>query len=266
MRYILLASLLLTASLKANDQVAMAQAYYSTWANLKVAEVSREQGGATSAEVERLRAQLDQLRQQGFNRPDGALYEGINILPEDPHGWFYNEAHLRHIIQKNGVKKVIEVGSWMGRSTIAIAKLLPPEGVIYAVDHFLGSSEHQAGAYAHHPSLSYLYQQFLSNVVHNNVTHKVVPVRMSSLEAARAIKVAPDLIYLDGSHDTAAVYSDLVAWWPFVERNGILCGDDESWPSVMAAVSRFAAEKGLLIERRYNLWVLRKPGEPPRLP
>lgn len=193
--------------------------------------------------------------------PLPAPYHSIEVLPEHLHGWFINEKPLAKIIRKMKVKSVLEVGSWMGQSTIAIAEMLPDDGQVVAVDHWLGSIENQEGHPSYHPLLPKLYEQFLSNVIHHGLAHKIVPIRMASLEAAKVVTVKPDLIYIDGAHDTESVYNDLNAWYPFVEERGILCGDDWQCPDVQVAVERFAKERKLRVEGRKSFWVVRKRGE-----
>jgi hypothetical protein len=190
-------------------------------------------------------------------------YSSIEVLPFDGQGWFHNAAELESLIDTRQVKTVIEVGSWLGLSTRFTASLLPKGGKLYAVDHWLGSAEHQPGEWAYYPALPYLYQQFLSNVIHSDLTEKIVPVRMASLDAANYLRtlenpIMPDLIYLDASHETESVYADLNAWYPYVEQHGIMCGDDWIWSSVQIAVRTFAHEKGLRIEASGNFWYLTK--------
>jgi hypothetical protein len=168
---------------------------------------------------------------------------------------------MEALIETHHVKTIIEVGSFLGLSTRHIASHLPKGGKVYAVDHWKGSIEHQPGGSAWHPSLPFLYEQFLSNVIHAQLTHKIIPLRMDSAEAAAlpcfVLKtVIPDLIYIDASHETEAVYADLTRWYPFVQGHGILCGDDWTWPSVRFAVEQFASEQGLAISAGFNFWRL----------
>jgi hypothetical protein len=154
-------------------------------------------------------------------------YSEINeLLPFDDHGWYSNANEIEKLITKYQPKVIVEIGSWMGKSTRHMASIIAPEGKVYAIDHWLGSEEHQPGMSAWHPNLDKLYEQFLSNVIHEELTHKIIPLRMSSLEAAKSLSVDVDLVYIDAAHDFASVYSDLKAWFPFVKNHGILCGDD----------------------------------------
>jgi len=92
---------------------------------------------------------------------------------------------------------------------------------------------------------------------------------MYSLDASGLLyilNVQPDLIYIDASHDEENVFADLCAWYPFVEKRGILCGDD--WGDagvqyfVAKAVKRFAELRDLDIEIYGGLWILKKKNQP----
>lgn len=182
-------------------------------------------------------------------------YDTIELLPFNDHGWFCNGEQIESLIKTHPIRTIIEVGSWLGCSTRFMASLLPEGGKVYAVDHWLGSPEHQPGQYAHHSSLPILYEQFLSNVIHSKLTHVIVPIRLPSLEAALdpSLPLA-DLIYIDAGHDPESVYADLKAWYPRVRKGGVLCGDDWTWDSVRIAVEIFAEKKQLKIQSDGNFW------------
>ncbi len=163
-------------------------------------------------------------------------------------------------MREEKVKVVIEVGSWLGRSTRHIARRVQEGGKVYAVDHWLGSSEHQVGEANYHEGLDHLYEQFLSNIIHKKLTDRVIPIRMASAEAAQFLSdVKPDMVYIDADHSTEGVYRDLTLWFPYVKGHGILCGDDWTWETVQVAIKRFAKEMGLVIESKHNFWRLKEP-------
>ncbi|NGX60072.1 MAG: hypothetical protein KR126chlam3_01234 [Chlamydiae bacterium] len=189
------------------------------------------------------------------------------VLPFNDHGWYVNGNAMETLIRKNNAKVVIELGSWLGASTRHIASVLPDDGIVYAVDHWLGSQDHEMFSPDFFPDLyellPVLYEQFLSNVIHANLTDKIIPVRKSTLEAVSQFYekgISPDIVYVDASHDEESVYNDLVAYYPLVKDHGIICGDDWGWGQdfpVMKAVQRFAKENNLRIEIPNNwMWVL----------
>lgn len=187
-------------------------------------------------------------------------YGSVQVLKEEPFGYYDNGCQINDIFEKNDIRVVVEIGSWIGGgSTRHMGDLLKNrQGTLYAVDTWLGNLEQQPGREFYQPILTYVYQQFLSNMIHWNLTDVVVPYRMKSVEAAKTLQVRPDLIYIDGEHTIEAVYEDLVSWHPFVKDSGVLCGDDWTWETVRIAVARFAAEKNLAIEASGNFWRLHK--------
>lgn len=179
-------------------------------------------------------------------------------------GWYLNGPRLEELIRDRKVNTIIEIGCWLGLSTRHMASLLPSGGKVYAVDHWKGSAEHQIGEGCFSLVLFHLYERFLSNVIHAQLTDKIIPIRMDSLSAAKLFaELKPfekfDLIYIDASHDYESVISDIRAWYPFVKGHGILCGDDWHHPPIVQAVSEFANENGLTIEIGCNCWSLHEP-------
>jgi hypothetical protein len=186
--------------------------------------------------------------------------EVSEVLPFNDFGWYLNGTVLESLIKRHRINTVIEVGSFLGKSTRHIAKCLPKNGKVYAVDHWEGSIEHQAGGTASNfpGSLDQLYQQFLSNVIHEGLTDKIIPIREPSLVAAQDASLKADLIYIDAAHDTESVYQDLSAWYPHLNKRGILVGDDWGWPSVREGVRLFMEDHPrLTLHSKGNCYWLR---------
>jgi len=159
-------------------------------------------------------------------------YKSVMLLKPDFHGWLsdHNKRKLQDFVTALQPQIILEVGSWLGLSAIFFASLVPNETKIYAVDHWQGSIEHHSES-QFHSKLSILYQQFLSNIIHSGTADKIIPVKMSSLEAAQILNIKPNLIYIDGSHKEKDVFDDIMAWYPKLSSGGILCGDDYNWGS-----------------------------------
>jgi hypothetical protein len=174
------------------------------------------------------------------------------VMPLRMHGWFMNATQLKKFIEQDRPKVVVELGSWMGVSTIYMAnELRPYGGKLYAVDTWLGSVEHHREFSG---MLPYLYEQFLSNCIHNKVTDIIIPVRMTTMQAAKELNVVPDLVYVDASHEEEDVYNDIKHWYAKLPVGGRMCGDDWSWPSVVRALKRISAELGVEIHAGANFW------------
>jgi predicted O-methyltransferase YrrM len=204
----------------------------------------------------------DPVRNGGpLARPAARLpepYRSVTPLAFDPQGWLDDGTRekLRELLVARGARVVVELGSWLGLSTRFLAEQLPANGKVYAVDTWLGSEEINCQP-AMARRLPDLYQRFLSNVLHAGLTDRIVPVRMTTVEAAAALDVLPDLVFVDASHREADVYADIMAWYPRLMAGGILCGDDwANYPSVRSGVERAAGELQRRVEHQGNCWWL----------
>src|SRR5437868_3698464 len=128
------------------------------------------------------------------------------------------------------------------------------EGVIVAVDTWLGGWDHWCqDQWHHHLCFSngrpQLYNQFVANIVSSDVSRFVVPLPLDSGNAAvvlRKLGILADTIHLDAAHDYDSVARDLRAWWPVLRPGGLFIGDDyfadgKTWPEVRAATDEFLA-------------------------
>lgn len=183
-------------------------------------------------------------------------YSSVHFLPYNPHGWYNNKNEIEELVKARNVEVIIEVGCWMGLSTRHMAKIVPPHGKIYAVDTWLGSPNEVHDA----RTLELLYDQFLSNVIHEGLWEKIIPIRMDSLTAAQTLDVMADLIYIDATHEYNAALADCRAWYPHVKVGGILCGDDWAWGDggVGRAVIQFAQENYLIYHTNGWFWFIEK--------
>ena len=125
---------------------------------------------------------------------------------------------------------IVEVGSWLGRSTRFLCDLAPAAHVI-AIDHWQGSPEHTQDAELQ-PLLPRLYETFLSESW--KYRSRIIPVRASSVDGLRTVAAAglsPDLVYLDADHSCDSVTADLVATLDLFPHTRIV-GDDWNWDGV----------------------------------
>lgn len=191
------------------------------------------------------------------------------ILPYHPHGWYGNKKQIEMIFSQTKPRIVVELGSWLGLSTCHMANLLQSNGKLYAIDHWLGTYVPNRPNQAEHDSfLPTLYEQFLSNVIHQGLTHTIIPWKMTTTEAShrmRQEKISIDLIYIDAAHDEPSVYEDLSNWYPLVRKGGVICGDDweygagDGYP-VRRAIYHFIKENQLKLHMSSNnFWMFYKP-------
>lgn len=176
-------------------------------------------------------------------------YNEIEVLPRRYFNrWFKNAQELDRLIEEHDVKIIVELGTWLGASAIYMAKQIPPDGKIYCVDHWKGN---ECLIQSNDPEikeiLSTLYVQFLSNIIHEGLTDKVIPINMTTDEAAKILDVKPDLVYVDAAHDENSVYRDLRNWYRKLAPGGIICGDDWQIQGVRKSVNRYARENGISV-------------------
>lgn len=155
------------------------------------------------------------------------------------HGWTQPEelAWLRE--QAARARVVVEVGSWHGRSTYALAETCP--GVIYAIDHFAGSPGDRAAVLADAKTTGpEARRAFRENLAAFLDTGEVVLLDTHSdlgLASLSRRGVKADLIFLDGAHDYASVCMDIRAAKDVLAPGGLLCGHDLDREGVRQAVA-----------------------------
>jgi hypothetical protein len=147
---------------------------------------------------------------------------------------------------------IVELGSWLGRSTRFLANLAPGATVI-AIDHWDGSPEHRKDPELS-PLLPKLYETFLSECW--DYRDQIVPVRVPSVEGLHRVAQAgiePEVIYIDSDHSFDAVREDLTAALDLFPRATIV-GDDWDWEGVRTAVETVAKDRSLRFETLSPAW------------
>lgn len=127
-----------------------------------------------------------------------------------------------------GPGAIAEVGSWKGKSTVALALALERAGhtgPLYAIDHHQGSEEHKEIIAAEGST----WPKFLATIEASRVGDLVHPLRMRSLAGARWLSehgVRLRFLFLDGAHDEESVRADLEAFVPLMLPGAYLALDD----------------------------------------
>lgn len=116
-------------------------------------------------------------------------------------------------------ERIVEIGSWMGRSTTALAQ--STKGIVYAVDTWEGSAEHVDIMKSLTPDN--LFKAFQH---HTADLGNIIPIRKPSLEAVKEMIDDLDMVFIDGSHDYDNAKADILAWKSKLRAGGLLCGHD----------------------------------------
>ena len=141
---------------------------------------------------------------------------------------------------------IIEIGSWYGRSCRGMAD--NSDALIYAVDVWDSSyytpfvREFVKGWIGDKPQ-EFLWETFNSNLFEHIESHRVIPVRETSVNAAKQFTDGTaDLVFIDADHEYESVRDDIAAWRSKVTAGGILSGHDWHLEGVQKAVREAIGE------------------------
>lgn len=137
---------------------------------------------------------------------------------------------------------IVEVGSYLGRSACFLADQIKKSGKdikLVCVDpwtpEFLESKTGDA-----------IYENFLAAVRIGGFQNIIVPIRGTSLMAAKLLRDDLDAVFIDADHSYESVKSDIRAWIEKVRPGGVLAGHDfdyQGWPDVPKAVKEMLGEQ-----------------------
>jgi predicted O-methyltransferase YrrM len=166
------------------------------------------------------------------------FYQNIDGYSKEEEQGKLLETILKNI-DTNNLLKIAEVGVYKGRGTALWNVILLNKNIqydYYAIDHFLGSSEHDK-------SFDY-YSTTIKNL--EPIADKINIIRNDSIsESKKYLDEFFDIVYIDASHEYEYVKQDILNWHPKVKRGGIICGDDYiwGWPGVVLAVDEIFGNK-----------------------
>jgi predicted O-methyltransferase YrrM len=130
-------------------------------------------------------------------------------------------ALLRLAASGPGVGAIVEIGSYLGKSTcwLASGSKSTLREKVTAVDHFKGSPEHQKGGGAESAVLineGTTFEQFKKNVRDMGLDDYVEPIVAPSAEAVKGWDRPIRLLFIDGDHSYESTKRDFNSWSPFV--------------------------------------------------
>jgi hypothetical protein len=135
---------------------------------------------------------------------------------------------------------IVEVGSWLGRSTIHLAEgcKVSNNGIVHAIDTFQGNPGKEFLYTAPLKTHETIFDRFKKNIKAAGLGKFVKPHKGTSESVRPLIKEKMRLIFIDGCHDYDGVLSDIKLWKNQVMKNGLLIFDDfePTFPGVIKAV------------------------------
>lgn len=148
-----------------------------------------------------------------------------------------NADGLRAVMTNTRARLAVEVGSFLacGSTRVIGEHLQKVGGHLICVDTLSVNVAARGLGTVAHP------QAFYSNLRHLGLADTVLVWRGTSEEAAGALDVKADFVYIDADHSEPGVWQDIKLWAPHVLDGGVLCGDDANLPhlpGVDAALNR----------------------------
>lgn len=155
---------------------------------------------------------------------------------------------------------IVEIGSYRGRSTVALAlgSLRHGKVPVYAIDPHEPFRGVLGGEFSPRDRT-----EFFKNILSAGVAEIVHLVNLRSEVAAKGWDQEVSLLWVDGDHRYEAVRRDVECWEPFVVKNGVIGLHDSSDPDFGPyRVAREMARSGRceMIRQVGSTTVLRKLG------
>lgn len=135
--------------------------------------------------------------------------------------------------------RIVEIGSFQGRSTVVLGLAAPASAEIVAIDPHAGNDRgpQEIAGYAEQAADD--HTTFLANLARAGVAERVRHVRKFSDAALDEVTGPIDVLYIDGAHRYAPARADIVAWGARVRPGGtMLIHDSFSSIGVTLAILR----------------------------
>ena len=138
--------------------------------------------------------------------------------------WFCNNLNYLTVNFKTikNVKKILEIGSYEGRSAIFFLKNFSNSN-ISCVDTWFGSDEHNS------VNFQLIEKNFDFNTSFYQSNNFLRKYKMTSNDFFKKNDEYFDLIYVDGDHSSDQVKIDLINSWNVLKNGGFLVLDDYMW-------------------------------------
>jgi predicted O-methyltransferase YrrM len=140
-------------------------------------------------------------------------------------GWFnFGKLYTRMVNKYPNKSHFVEVGSWLGKSTVYMAVEIINSNKDIRFDCVDSWREG--------------FDIFIRNI--NPLAEVINYHRMPSVEAAMLYKdKSLDFVFLDAGHTYEDVMNDLISWYPKVKSGGAIAGHDYQGEGVKKAVDEF---------------------------
>lgn len=200
-------------------------------------------------------------------------YKELQFLELDEQGWSSTGSSFEECIKIVKPELIIEVGTWKGASAINMAKFALDCGIprknleIVCIDTFLGSQEmytmlrlfdeQTTGIKNTKNGRPLIYEQFLSNVAHNQLQDIITPFPIDSYNAGMCLKhwgIKADMIYIDAGHDYDLVLNDFKIYKDILRDGGYMLIDDWNYDQILKAAKDVFGDTTVEFHQK-GLWI-----------
>lgn len=172
----------------------------------------------------------------------GLTFEAIVLAVEEVEGWMTREQARRLWDRARAVPeagRIVEIGSFRGRSTIVLARSAPPGAEVVAVDPHAGNDRGPQEIDGYVDEANQDHEAFKANLARAGVSTRVQHVRRFSDAALADVDGPVDLLYVDGAHRYTPARADIRGWGDRVVPGGtMLIHDSFSSVGVTLAILR----------------------------
>lgn len=138
-------------------------------------------------------------------------------MTQDQGRWLFNAAQ-----QCPFDGRIVEIGSFQGRSTIVLARGAPHHAEIVAIDPHAGNDRGPQELDGFDAEASEDHRRFMANLHTAGVADRVRHVRLPSHSAHGDVADPIDVLYVDGAHRFSPARRDIVEWGRRVRPGGVL--------------------------------------------
>jgi predicted O-methyltransferase YrrM len=149
----------------------------------------------------------------------------VSVAPPDVEGWLTEAQALRLDAAARRVPpggRIVEIGSFRGRSTIVLARAASEGVEVVAIDPHMGSDRGPQEIEADADRGDADHDLFLANLSRYGVGDRVRHVRKLSSDALDDVEAPIELLWVDGAHRYGPALDDIVRWGARVPAGGAL--------------------------------------------
>ena len=132
-----------------------------------------------------------------------------------------HEMYTLNLLAKSKSGTFVEIGSYLGASTIAIADAInnTQDSKLYCIDTWKNDAMTEGNRDTYH--------EFEKNI--NKYKNKIIPCKGLSKDMSKIVNEKVNLLFIDGDHSYEGVKTDVQYWFPKLDDESIVIFHDSGW-------------------------------------